>query len=97
MMTERKRNYKREAELAKRRGEQGVGSESGNATRNRARRLKEKELGRKLGSDEDVGHKTSLKSGGGNSKSNLKVESKSSNRAKGGKSGNRKAKGKKKA
>ena len=96
-MTKRKRNYKRERELAIRRGETGVGSESGDATRHRARRLKEKEIGHKLASNQEVGHKKSLKSGGSNDKSNLQVESKSKNRSKGGKSGNRKAKGTKKA
>lgn len=95
-MPMKKRNFKRERELAKRRGETGVGSKSGDATRHRARRLKEKELGRKLGSDQEVDHKRSLKSGGGNSKSNLKVSKKSTNRSKGGKSGNRKEKGRRK-
>lgn len=96
-MPKRVRDYKRERELAKRRGETGVGSESGDATRHRARRLKEKELGRKLKETEEVGHKKALKDGGSNTKGNLQVEGRSSNRSKGGKAGSRKAKGTKKS
>jgi len=92
----RKRNYKRERELAIRRGETGVGSDSGDATRHRARRKVEKDLGRELGPDEVVDHKTPVKSGGSNSRSNLRVRRLKSNAAHGGTIGNRKEKGRKK-
>ena len=92
----RKRNYKRERELAIRRGETGVGSNSGDATRHRARRKVEKDLGRKLGPDEVVDHKTPVKSGGSNSRSNLRVRRLRANAAHGGTIGNRKEKGRKK-
>ena len=83
------RDYKQENKTAKARGETGVGSKSGDATRHRARRKKAKTSDV---SGKDVGHKKSLKSGGGNGSSNLKVESKSSNRSKGGKAGSKKGK-----
>ena len=92
----RKRNYKRERELAIRRGETGVGSNSGDATRHRARRKVEKDLGRKLGPDEVVDHKTPVKSGGSNSRSNLRVRRLKPNAAHGGTIGNRKEKGRRK-
>ena len=92
----RKRDYKRERELAIKRGETGVGSKSGDAQRHRARRIKEKQLGRKLATDEVVDHKDRVKDGGSNDPSNLRVRSLSSNAADGGRVGNRKAKGKRK-
>jgi len=92
----RKRDYKREHELAKRRGETGVGSDSGNARRNRARRKKEKELGRKLKSDEVVDHTTPINKGGGDDSSNLRVRSLRKNASDGGKQGNHRQKGIKK-
>lgn len=96
MSKKRKRNYKRERELAIRRGETGVGSSSGDATRHRARRKKEKELGRELKADEVVDHKTPVKEGGSNHSSNLRVRKLKPNAAHGGRIGNRKEKGKKK-
>ncbi|AKF13795.1 hypothetical protein [Pseudomonas phage HMGUpa2] len=93
MAKKRVRNYKRERELAIRRGETGVGSKSGDAQRHRARRKVEKRLGRKLGADEVVDHIKRVKDGGGNGDSNLRVRSHSSNAADGGRVGNRKAKG----
>ena len=93
----RKRDYKRERELAIRRGETGTGSKSGDATRHRARRKVEKRLGRKLGADEVVDHKTPLKDGGSNGDGNLRVRRLSPNAAAGGRIGNRKAKGEKKS
>lgn len=87
-----KRNYQRERETAILRGETGVGSKSGDATRHRARRKKEKELGRKLSADEHVHHKGKLKDGGSNHSSNLAVIPASKNLSDGGKSGNRKGK-----
>lgn len=88
------RDYKRERELAIKRGETGVGSKSGDATRHRARRKVESRIGRELSSDEVVDHKRPLKSGGGNGSGNLRVVSKSSNAAHGGRIGNRKGKAK---
>ena len=93
----RKRDYARERELAIRRGETGVGSKSGDATRHRARRKVEKKLGRDLGPTEVVDHVNPLKDGGSNSEGNLRVRRLKPNAAHGGKIGNRKAKGEKKA
>ena len=92
----KKRDYKRERELAIRRGETGVGSKSGDATRHRARRKVEKTLGRKLSDDEVVDHKEPLKSGGSNGDGNLRVRRHKPNAAHGGRIGSRKEKGKKK-
>ena len=92
----RKRDYKRERELAIRRGETGVGSNSGDAQRHRARRKVEKRLGRQLGSDEVVDHVEPVKSGGTNGDSNLRVRRLKPNAAAGGAIGNRKEKGRKK-
>lgn len=92
----RKRDYKRERELAIRRGETGVGSNSGDAQRHRARRKKEKQLGRKLRPTEVVDHEHRIKDGGSNDLSNLRVRSLSSNASDGGRVGDRKAKGKRK-
>lgn len=89
----RVRDYERERELAIKRGETGVGSKSGDATRHRARRKVEKRLGRKLGPNEVVDHKNPLKNGGSNGHSNLSVRSLSDNAAHGGRIGDRKAKG----
>lgn len=90
------RDYKRERELAIRRGETGVGSKSGDAQRHRARRKVQKKLGRKLGPNEVVDHIKRVKDGGGNGSSNLRVRSLKSNAADGGRVGNAKAKGVKK-
>ena len=90
------RDYKRERELAIRRGETGVGSKSGDAQRHRARRKVQKKLGRKLAPDEVVDHIKRVKDGGGNGSSNLRVRSLKSNAADGGRVGNAKAKGVKK-
>lgn len=86
------RDYKQEAKTAKKRGETGCGSKSGDATRHRARRKKEKQIGRKLRSDEHVDHKRKLKDGGSNHSSNLRIRSASSNMSDGGKSGSSKGK-----
>lgn len=94
-MAKRKRNYKRERELAIRRGETGVGSKSGDAQRHRARRKYEKENG-KLEEGQVVDHKKRIKDGGGNGSGNLRVRSLKSNAADGGRAGDRKAKGVKK-
>ena len=79
------RNYQQERRTAKKRGETGVGSKSKDATRHRARRKVEKRLGRKLGTNEHVDHK----SGMSNKSSNLRVRSAKSNTSAGGKKGNK--------
>lgn len=75
------RDYKQERETAKKRGETGVGSKSGDATRHRARRKVIKRLGKKAVEGKDVDHKVKLKNGGGNSTKNLRVRSRKANRS----------------
>ena len=87
------RNYDRERELAIRRGETGVGSSSGDATRHRARRKVEKRIKRKLKPSEVVDHKQRLKDGGSNDSGNLRVLGLSANASDGGSVGNAKQKG----
>ncbi|MGL5016417.1 MAG: HNH endonuclease signature motif containing protein [Bacteroidales bacterium] len=98
-MAEKPRDYKRERKLAIKRGETGVGSKSGDATRHRARRKVENRVGRKLSPDEHVDHKKPLKSGGSNAPDNLAIKPSSKNLSHGGKIGNKagKAKGGKKS
>ena len=84
-----KRDYAQERRTAIARGETGVGSKSGDAKRHRARRIVEKRDGKAAVRGKDVGHKRAVKSGGSNASSNLRVESVSSNRSNGGKSGDR--------
>lgn len=86
-----KRDYKQERKTAKARGETGVGKKSGDAKRHRARRKYEKENG-EIPAGKDLDHKTPIREGGGNSKSNLRVRDASENRSDGGKSGSRKGK-----
>ena len=74
-----KRDYKQEAKTAKRRGEQGTGSEAGSAKRHRARRKLLKEGKVKRG--QDVHHKKPIKAGGTNASSNLAATSPSKNRS----------------
>lgn len=93
----KKRDYKRERELAIRRGETGVGSKSGDATRHRARRKVEKRIGRSLGATEVVDHKKRLRDGGSNTDGNLRVRSLKSNAADGGRVGDAREKGKEKS
>jgi 5-methylcytosine-specific restriction endonuclease McrA len=85
------RDYKQERKQAKKRGETGVGSKSGDATRHRARRKYINRHGA-LSSDTHVDHKNTIKNGGGNALSNLTSRSKSSNTSAGGKAGDRKGK-----
>lgn len=73
------RDYSQERKTAKKRGETGVGSKSGDATRHRARRTVEKRLGKKLPTSVHVDHKKKLKSGGGNCSSNLRCRPASAN------------------
>ena len=95
-MPMKKRDYKRERELAIRRGETGVGSKSGDATRHRARLKKEKALGKELPEDVHVDHEVPIKDGGSNDVKNLRVKRKKDNSSHGGKIGSAKEKGKKK-
>lgn len=81
-----KRNYKQERRTAKRRGETGNGSKSGDARRHRARRKVAKT---RNVAGKDVDHRKSIKSGGSDRKSNLRVRSRRANRAAGGRSGSR--------
>jgi hypothetical protein len=74
-----KRDYKQEAKTAKKRGEQGTGSDAGSAQRHRARRKMLKEGKVKKG--QDVHHKTPIKAGGTNSPKNLAATSPASNRS----------------
>lgn len=74
-----KRDYKQEAKTAKRRGEQGTGSESGSARRHRARRQMLKKGKVKKG--QDVHHKKPISKGGGDSFRNLAATSPSKNRS----------------
>ena len=81
------RDYKQERKTAIARGETGVGSSSGDATRHRARRAVAKT--RDIPKGTEVDHKHPLKSGGSNSSSNLRVRYSSSNKSAGGKSGSK--------
>lgn len=73
------RNYKREAETAKARGEQSTGSESGSAKRMKLRRLALKAGMVKAGQDLD--HKKPLSKGGSNTLKNARAVSPSDNRS----------------
>lgn len=88
------RDYKQERKTAKARGETGVGSNSSDAVRHRARRLVEKKIGRKLKPTEHVDHKTPLRDSKSNANdtSNLRVRDARSNTSAGGKIGNRRGK-----
>lgn len=83
------RNYKQERKTAIARGETGVGHNSGDAIRHRARRAKEKQVGHKLPTSVQVDHKVPLKSGGAPGGSNLRLRSASSNMAAGGRIGSK--------
>lgn len=74
-----KRNYAQEAATAKKRGEQGTGSNSGSAKRHRARRKMLK--AGKVKPGQDVDHKKPIKQGGSNHAGNLRASSPSSNRS----------------
>ena len=60
------------------------------AARNKARRMMEKEGRVHKGDGKDVGHRKPLRSGGKTTKGNLRVESRSKNRANNGKSSKKK-------
>jgi hypothetical protein len=89
-MTKKNRDYQQERKTAIARKETGVGSSSGDATRHRARRLLAKT--KDIPDGHEVDHKRTLKDGGSNSNSNLRVRSVKANRAAGGKSGSREGK-----
>lgn len=89
-----KRDYKQERKTAIARGETGVGSNSKDAIRHRARRKMIKEHGEAALRGKDVDHKKALKDGGSNNIGNLSISSPSKNRSKGGKAGNRAGKAK---
>lgn len=74
-----KRNYKQEARTAKRRGEQGTGSNSGSAVRHRARRKLLK--AGKVSPGQDVHHRKPVSQGGRNTAGNLQATSPSKNRS----------------
>lgn len=86
------RNYKNERKTAKKRGETGIGPDSGDSQRHRARRAKEKQLGKKLPTNVHVDHKKPIKSGGSNDSKNLVVKPASKNMSEGGSMGNSKGK-----
>lgn len=88
------RDYAQERKTAKKRGETGKGSKSGDATRHRARRMVEKEVG-DLPASKHVDHKKPLNKGGKNVRKNLRVRDASSNMAAGGRNGNKAGKARK--
>jgi hypothetical protein len=71
-----KRDYKQELKTQKQRGE-----DKDKVKRVQARRKLEKEGKVSKGDGKDVDHRKPLRSGGSNSRSNLRVRSKSSNRS----------------
>lgn len=84
-----KRDYTQEYATAKKRKEQGTGSNSTNAKQHRAKRALEKKTGKRTTTTSHAGHVKSIKSGGGNGAGNVKRESASKNLSKGGKSGSK--------
>ena len=76
------RDYKQERKTAKKRGETGVGSKSGDARRHRDRRKHESTNG-KIPQGKELHHS------GRNGQGSTKVISKSANRADGGRKGNK--------
>lgn len=75
-----KRDYRRETETAKARGETG-GSDSENAKRHRLRRAMEKKGAVHLNDGKDVDHTKPLSKGGANTLSNARVRSPGANRS----------------
>lgn len=75
-------------QAAVKRGDENAGAKSKSNQTAKAKRAHEKSTGKKVPKGKDLGHKRSLKSGGGNSSSNTHVENRSTNRSKGGKAGN---------
>lgn len=81
-MPSKKRDYKQERRTAIRRGETGVGSESGDARRHRDRRAHERKNG-KIPAGKELDHR------GRNGKGSTRVISKKANRADGGRKGSK--------
>ena len=75
------RDYTQERKTAHDRGEEGVGHDSANAVRNRARRKALKIGMIKPGSKEDVDHIKPFSKGGSNDASNLRARSEHDNRS----------------
>lgn len=75
-----RRNYDQEYKTAKRRGEIGTGSSSGNAKRKKLRRQMEKAGKVHKGDGKDVDHKVALSKGGSNTMKNARVTSPGANR-----------------
>jgi hypothetical protein len=82
------RDYAQERVTEIKRGESGVGHNSSDAKRKRARRAWEKENG-KLLAGQTLDHTKPIKSGGGNALSNLSIKSLSENSSAGGKMGSK--------
>lgn len=78
-MVDKTRDYKREYELQKKRGDSGSGSDSGNAKRHRLRR-KALKLGM-VKAGQDVDHKVPISKGGSNSIKNARAATPSENRS----------------
>lgn len=78
-MVDSTRDYKREYELQKKRGDSGSGSDSGNAKRHRLRR-KALKLGM-VKPGQDVDHKVPLSKGGSNTLKNARAQTPSENRS----------------
>ena len=78
-MVDKTRDYDREYELQKKRGDSGSGSDSGNAKRHRLRR-KALKLGM-VKAGQDVDHKVPLSKGGSNSIKNARATTPSKNRS----------------
>jgi hypothetical protein len=76
-----KRNYKREDQTAKARGEDGTGHDSGSAQRHRLRRKLEAEGKVHKGDGMDVDHEKMLSKGGANTLANARVVKASTNRS----------------
>jgi hypothetical protein len=79
-----KRDYKKEYEYHSK-----PAQKKNRAARNKARRAAEAAGKVKKGDGKDVGHKKALKKGGSKSIKNTKVQSRSSNRSHGGKTGSK--------
>jgi len=79
----KQRDYKQERKTAIARGETGVGSKSGDATRHRDRRKLERTSGKKVPNGKEVHHE------GKGAKGKTKVISKAKNRSMGGKIGSK--------
>lgn len=78
-MVDKTRDYDREYELQKKRGDSGSGSDSGNAKRHRLRRKALKAGMVKPG--QDVDHKQALGMGGANTLKNARAATPSANRS----------------